>query len=107
MDHKNQLINQNFDTGPYHFVDRPFILKCWENGINLAKKSNSSIPLWIKIHNPPLDGWSLKGISIIASEIRRPLHADPTIEDRSRLGYARVCVEVNVSSKLPKYIDID
>ena len=43
----------------------------------------------------------------MASEIGRPLHAYPMIEDRTRLGYARVCVEVNVSFKLPKYIDID
>ena len=60
-----------------------------------------------KIHNPPLKEWSLKGISVIASQIGRPLHADPMTNDRSRLGYARVCVEVNVLSKFPKYIDID
>ncbi|XP_052201561.1 uncharacterized protein LOC127807600 [Diospyros lotus] len=96
-----------FDEGPYHFAGRPFIIKCWEPGMNLAKDSHSSIPLWIKIHNLPLEGWSLKGISIMASQIGRPLYADPMTEDRSRLGFARVCVEVSASSKFPKYIDID
>jgi len=96
-----------FDEGPYHFAGRPLIIKCWEPGMNLAKDTHSSIPLWIKIHNIPLEGWSLKGISIMASHIGRPLYADPMTEDRSRLGYARVCVDVNASSKFPKYIDID
>lgn len=75
--------------------------------MNLAKESYSSILLWIKIYNPPLEGWSLKGISAMASDIGRPLHENPMIEDRSRLGYARVCVEVNVSSKFLKHIDVD
>ncbi|XP_052177674.1 uncharacterized protein LOC127791741 [Diospyros lotus] len=43
----------------------------------------------------------------MASQIGRPLYADPMTEDRSRLGYARVCVDVNVCSKFPKFIDID
>ncbi|XP_052199142.1 uncharacterized protein LOC127806110 [Diospyros lotus] len=43
----------------------------------------------------------------MASQIGRSLYADPMIEDRSRLGYARVCVGVSASSKFPKYIDID
>ena len=42
-----------FNEGPYHFVGHPFIIKCWELGMNLAKESHSSIFLWIKIHNPP------------------------------------------------------
>ncbi|XP_052197386.1 uncharacterized protein LOC127804553 [Diospyros lotus] len=43
----------------------------------------------------------------MASQIERPLYADPMTEDRSRFSYARVCVDVNVSSKFPKFIDID
>ncbi|XP_052195955.1 uncharacterized protein LOC127803608 [Diospyros lotus] len=43
----------------------------------------------------------------MASQIERPLYADPMTEDRSRLGYARVCVDVNVCSNFSKFIDID
>jgi len=96
-----------FDEGSYHFAGRQFITKCWEPSMNLAKETYSSIPLWIKIHNLPLKGWSLKGISIMASQIGRSLYANPRTEDRSRLGYARVCVNVDVCSKFPKFIDID
>ncbi|XP_052206951.1 uncharacterized protein LOC127811278 [Diospyros lotus] len=41
------------------------------------------------------------------NHIGRPLYADPMTQDRSRLGYARVCVDVNVYSKFPQFIDID
>ena len=74
--------------------------------MNLAINSHSLIPFWVKIHNVPLKRRLLKGISMMASEIGRPLHVDPMTKDRTRLGYVKICVEVSVSSKFSKFISI-
>ena len=74
--------------------------------MNISRETHTSVPIWIKIHNPPLEGWPLKGIFVIASSIGRPLYADPMTEERTRLGFAKVCVEVSVNSSFPKCIDV-
>ena len=52
------------------------------------------VPVWVKLYNVPLEYWTVKGLSCVASAIGIPLHADLTTLLRKRLSYARVCVEI-------------
>lgn len=45
-------------------------------------------------------------VSQLASSLRKSFHADDMIEDRKRLGFAHVCIEVHVSSHFPPYIEL-
>lgn len=66
----------------------------------------STIPAWIKLHKLPLEFWTAKSFSRIASTIGKPLHVDKDIEKRNRLDYARVCVEIDARSRLPDDIQV-
>ena len=49
----------------------------------------------------PIELWTPKCLSYLASGVGRPLYADAVTELHQRLGYARVCVEVGFDDEFP------
>jgi hypothetical protein len=75
--------------------------------MQLLKLSLSTIPVWVKLHNLPIEYWNSTYLSYVASGIGKPLCADSVTEEQLRLGFARVLIEVNVDSKFLKEIEIE
>nr|GEZ08754.1 RNA-directed DNA polymerase, eukaryota, reverse transcriptase zinc-binding domain protein [Tanacetum cinerariifolium] len=70
-----------------------------------------TLPLWNKLMNPPLEAWSTKGLSALASRIGTPLIMDAMTTSMcnqgiGRLGYTTMLVEVNADKVLPSHIDV-
>ncbi|GKD39054.1 RNA-directed DNA polymerase, eukaryota, reverse transcriptase zinc-binding domain protein [Tanacetum coccineum] len=62
--------------------------------------------------NIPLEAWSIKGISALASRLGRPIKMDKVTVDMcragtGRLGYARVLIEVNAEDEFLDKIEIN
>ena len=87
-------------------VNKPLILRKWTPGMQLLKLSLSTVPVWIKLHNLPIEFWNTTCLSYLASGVGKPLCADSVTEEQLRIGYARVLVEVSVESDFPKEIEI-
>ncbi|KAJ6912006.1 hypothetical protein NC652_022324 [Populus alba x Populus x berolinensis] len=66
-----------------------------------------TVPVWVKFPNLPLQSWSLKCLSKIASVLGKPVQSDMLTHTMSKLSYARLLVEVNLLSDLPYSIDIN
>lgn len=79
----------------------PLFLRKNEKGLTIEKLSVSSFLIWLKIWNIPLDFFSTDGISYIASGIGIPTCLDKATEERRRIDFARVCVEICHSDVLP------
>ncbi|XP_059639053.1 uncharacterized protein At4g02000-like [Cornus florida] len=88
------------DEGPWTFSNKPFILKQWHLNMQFVAKPYTSIPLWVKFYNIPLEYWNSKGFSSVASAIGIPLFADEITKSKRRLSYARICIEVSLSQDL-------
>jgi hypothetical protein len=74
---------------------------------NIPTSNNHRIPVWIKLHHVPLEYWTNKGLSYVASALGVPLHVNATTLMRKRLTYhARVCVEIDASKVLVKEFDL-
>ena len=86
----------------WHIINKPLILRKWTLGMQLLKISLSTVPIWIKIHNVPIEFWNYTCLSYVASGIGKPLCVDFVTKEQLRLGFARVLVEVNVESYFPK-----
>ncbi|PKU87689.1 RNA exonuclease 1 [Dendrobium catenatum] len=95
--------------GPWFFFGKPFILQKWSPDFIPKREDFASIPLWIKIKNLPLSCWTPEGISKIASCVGIPLAVDALTAAKTRLTFARVCVQVSCSNPLPDeiYISVD
>ncbi|GAB2232794.1 hypothetical protein Droror1_Dr00011852 [Drosera rotundifolia] len=81
-------------TGSTICPRKAMILQQWTPSLILSKKQHQKIPLWVKLHKVPLSVWTCDGLSGIASLIGTLLYANPFTENRTRLDFARVCVEV-------------
>ncbi|GJV50025.1 zinc knuckle CX2CX4HX4C containing protein [Tanacetum coccineum] len=77
----------------------------------LDKVDHVLIPLWIKMCNVPLEAWTTKGISALASRVGKPMVMDSVTASMckmgiGRIGFARVLVEVSSNKALPDEIDV-
>ncbi|GKC74489.1 RNA-directed DNA polymerase, eukaryota, reverse transcriptase zinc-binding domain protein [Tanacetum coccineum] len=99
------------ETGPWIINSKPMVVQKWDPSIILDRIEPNTLPLWIKIMNPPLGAWSKKGLSALASIIGTPLIMDVMITMMcalgvGSLGYARVLVEANAKKGLDDNIDV-
>ncbi|XP_074278117.1 uncharacterized protein LOC141601719 [Silene latifolia] len=92
-----EMKNKVLQSGYYMFDNKPLIVKEWVKDMEMKKDDVSSVPAWIRLHNFPLKFWG-KGLPKIVK-------SDVATEERTRLGYARVMLEMEVDQKLPEKIE--
>ena len=64
------------EGGPWIIAGRYLVLRLWSTGLSLTKESLSTIPVWVQLDGIPLEYWTAKGLSHIASGMGVPLYAD-------------------------------
>ncbi|KAG5540748.1 hypothetical protein RHGRI_020851 [Rhododendron griersonianum] len=94
------------EGGPWFFSQKFLVLKKWRRMMTPSKISPSSIPTWVKLHNLPPECWTEEGLSRVASAIGQPKHVDQATKKKTRLAYARVCVEIEAADELPDDIQV-
>ena len=95
------------DAGPWHLAGRQFILRAWKPGMDMLNIQLSSIPIWVRFYNIPLEYWTSTCLGHIASTVGIPLHLDPLTENQTKLSFARICIEVGVDCVFPKSVLLD
>ena len=90
------------ENGPWYFFGRPIILRRWKPGMEMLNVQITSLPIWVKFFNIPLEYWTVTSLGYIASAVGIPLHLDTLTENHSRLSFARICIEVDVNCAFPK-----
>ncbi|KAL0416377.1 UNVERIFIED_CONTAM: hypothetical protein Slati_3469600 [Sesamum latifolium] len=78
----------------------------WETGMALRKHKYTQVPVWLRLKHLLVEFWTNEGLSIITSGIGRPLYQDAITKACTRLDFARVCVMLDISSKLPKHVAV-
>ena len=79
------------ENGPWYFFGRPIILRIWKPGMEMLNVHITSLPIWVKFFNIPLEYWTVTSLGYIASAVGIPLHLNTLTENHSRypmLGYA-------------------
>ncbi|KAK4384499.1 hypothetical protein Sango_3054800 [Sesamum angolense] len=94
------------EGGPWLYLGQPIVLQKWEPGMVLRKLKHTEVPIWIKLRHLPVELWTTEGLNTVASGIGRPLYPDAITRACTMLDFARVCVMLNVNSKLPKHVII-
>nr|GEY43989.1 hypothetical protein [Tanacetum cinerariifolium] len=83
----------------------------WSSEVCLDKPEPDKVPLWVKMFGIPLEAWSHKGISKLASSIGKPLIIDEMTANmcqfrRGRIGFASVLIEVDAKKPFKDRIDV-
>ena len=90
------------ESGPWYITGRPIILRVRQPGMEMLNIQLTSLPIWVKFYNIPLEYWTNTCLSYIASAVENPLHLDSLTENRNRLYFVRICIQVNLHSDFPK-----
>ena len=95
------------ESGPWNLAGRPFLLREWRPSMDMLNIQLTSIPIWVKFYNIPLEYWTNTCLGYIASVVGNPLHLDALTKNRSKLSFARICIEVGVDCEFPKSVLLD
>ncbi|XP_071702801.1 uncharacterized protein [Rutidosis leptorrhynchoides] len=98
------------ENGPWLINNVPFIINQWFPGVWLQKIEPRKVPLWVCVHNLPVELWNGKSIGKLVSSIGKPILMDKVTLERcksknGRFGFARVLVEVDASDELPNSLE--
>ncbi|KAL2240823.1 UNVERIFIED_CONTAM: hypothetical protein Sindi_0723500 [Sesamum indicum] len=94
------------EGGPWLFQGQLIVLQKWEPGMVLRKLKHTQVPVWIKLRHLPVELWMEEGLSIVTSGVGKPLYPNAITRACTRLDFARVCVMLDVNSKIPKHVII-
>ena len=64
------------EDGPWLIRKSPIILKKWSIDTRLCKEELTRIPVWVKLHDVPIQVFEDDGISLIASFLGKPIMLD-------------------------------
>ena len=99
-------MNEILFSEPYTISNRPIIMKQWCPEFDFGKEFLAEIPLWVNFPKLPLNCWGVGSLSRIASAIGVPLFADECTTKQTRISYARMLIEVNVTKPIPQQITV-
>lgn len=83
----------------------PIILDAWTSNLNLTKDDITSVPVWVKLHDVPIEAFTEDGLSMIATNLEKPIMLDAytstmCLESLGRTSYARALIEITSDQEL-------
>lgn len=92
--------------GPWVFGNSTLILKKWTPDFCSQLESVKVVPVWTIFSDLDPCFWSSNALSKIASLIGKPLFADPYTTDKTRISFARVLIDIDVSKDTPSFVTV-
>ncbi|GJW68309.1 hypothetical protein Tco_0122733 [Tanacetum coccineum] len=69
-------VEQVLEQGPWLIRNIPIILTKWSPNLSLTKDKVSKVPVWVKMHKVPVVAYSEDGLSLIATQVGKPVMLD-------------------------------
>ncbi|GJU03207.1 RNA-directed DNA polymerase, eukaryota, reverse transcriptase zinc-binding domain protein [Tanacetum coccineum] len=93
--------------GPWMIRREPLILNVWSQNTILKKDEIRSVPVWVKLHHVPIVAYSEVGLSLISTQIGKPITLDSYTSNMcanswGRNTYARLLMMVSAENDLKK-----
>ncbi|GJX32627.1 zinc knuckle CX2CX4HX4C containing protein [Tanacetum coccineum] len=91
---------KTLEGGPWFIRSMPIVLNKWSANTKLKREEIPRVPVWVKIHNVLIVAFSETGLSLITTQLGRPMMSDASTSDMcinpwGRNSYARVLVELS------------
>ena len=100
-DYENVLRN-----GPWFIGDHFISIRPWEPDFKPALASVSSIAVWVRLNELPIEYYNAEALQIIGNAIGKVLRVDTFTASETRGRFARICVQVDVEKPLATAIMI-
>ncbi|GJS26094.1 hypothetical protein Tco_0486714 [Tanacetum coccineum] len=105
-------LEQVLEQGPWLIRNIPIIPTKWSLNLSLEKDKVTKILVWVKMHKVPVVAYSEDGLSLIATQVGKPVMLDACTSTMcsdpwGRIGYARALIEVSTKKELKKRHNVD
>lgn len=102
---------KTLEGGPWFIRSVPIFLNIWVANNKLEREEITKVPVWVRIHKVPEVAFSEVGLSLIATQLRRPIRLDAGTCDMclnpwARNSYARVLVELSSERAILESIEV-
>ncbi|GKE18241.1 hypothetical protein Tco_1425818, partial [Tanacetum coccineum] len=102
-------LEQVLEQDPWMIRNQPLILNKWTPNLSLSKDEVTKVPVWVKIHKVHVVAYFEDGLSLIATQIGKPIMLDAftssmCVDPWGRIGFARALIEVTADKKLKQEI---
>ncbi|GJS72432.1 hypothetical protein Tco_0705273 [Tanacetum coccineum] len=99
------------ERGPWIIRNTPLILNRWTPNVSLKKDEVTKVPIWVKLHNVLVVAYSGDGLSLIATQVGKPIMLDAFTSSMcenswGRINFDRALVEINADSVLKKEVSM-
>ena len=93
------------EEGPWLIRLVPIFLNIWTPNTKITKDDITVAPVWVKLHNIPVVAYSEVGLSLITTQIGRPIMLDSytstmCLKSWGHTSYARALVKVSSKEAL-------
>ena len=88
------------DKGPWFIGDIFLSLRPWEPFFKPSAASVSSIAVWVRLHELPIELYETDALKQIGESLGRVLRIDAHTAMEARGKYARLCIQIDVSKPL-------
>ncbi|PWA58171.1 zinc knuckle CX2CX4HX4C [Artemisia annua] len=97
------------ESGPWLIRSMPIFLNIWTPNTTLAKEEVTSAPVWLKLHNVPIVAYTEVGLSLITTQIGKPIMLDSytssmCVKSWGQNSYARALVEISSLAALMDHV---
>ncbi|GJY01538.1 putative reverse transcriptase domain, ribonuclease H-like domain, aspartic peptidase domain protein [Tanacetum coccineum] len=100
-------MDQVIECGPWLIRNTPLILNKWAPNISLKPDVVTKVPVWVKLYNVPMVAYSEDGLSLITTQVGKPIMLDAftssmCVDSWGRISFARALIEIHANSELKK-----
>ncbi|GKC11853.1 RNA-directed DNA polymerase, eukaryota, reverse transcriptase zinc-binding domain protein [Tanacetum coccineum] len=104
-------IKEVINNGPWMVNNKPMYVQKWCIDMCLDKVEPKKLPVWVKMLKMPMEAWSVKGISALASSLGKLIIMDEVttrmcVTSVRRIGFARVLIEIDAEKEIKDRIEI-
>ncbi|XP_074278181.1 uncharacterized protein LOC141601778 [Silene latifolia] len=93
-------------TDSWNVNGYPLVFKPWSPTVAEELAELTTVPIWVLFPNLDPCFWSQSALSKVASFVGRPICADEPTTLKSKIAFARILVEVDLSKELPKVMTL-
>lgn len=88
------------ESGPWMIQNVPIFLNKWNVDVCLSKNNHDKVPVWVKMHDVPMQTFTDDGLSMIATKLGKPMMLDSYtstmyVEAWGRPSFARAMIEIS------------
>lgn len=99
--------NRVVRRGMWNLAGIPVVLTKWVPFIEEKQPEVESVPMWIHLRNVPVNWFSWKGLSCVASPVGEPVRLHPETAQCLDFKVAKIFVKVDLTKELPKSMNFN